>query len=145
MLTFDRVTEDDLPELNELFRELTGSLADPGAMRRSFAGVASDERVVLLAGRDESGRIVATAMGIVANDLVWECKPFMWVENVVVASSARGRGAGRELMAEIERVARERGCSFVSLVSSESREDAHSFYESIGYCEDPVRGFRKML
>jgi len=145
MIAFDRATADDLHELNELFRELTGSLADPEAMRRSFEGIESDERVVLLAARDGTGRIVGTAMGVVANDLVWECRPFMYVENVVVASSARGGGVGRGLMEELERIARERGCSYISLVSSASRDEAHRFYESIGYCDDPVRGFRKML
>ncbi len=145
-MIFDEATAEDLPELNALFAELVGSPADPDAMARSFASIDSDPKVTVVACREEpGGAIIGTVMCIVCNDLVWECRPFMVVDNVVVAAAARGKGVGRALMENAESRAREADCSFISIISSDYRKDAHRFYESLGYGEDPVRGFRKML
>ncbi len=145
-MIFDDATAADLVALNSLLAELVGSEADAEAMARSFAEIDSDPKVTVVACREEpGGDIMGTAMCIVCNDIVWECRPLMVVDNVVVAESARGKGVGRALMDEIESRAREGGCAFVSLISSSFRDDAHRFYESLGYGEDPVRGFRKML
>ncbi|WP_193172541.1 GNAT family N-acetyltransferase [Nisaea nitritireducens] len=55
------------------------------------------------------------------------------VQALVVDERVRGSGAGRHLMTEAERLARELGCKTVSLSSNERRTGAHSFYERIGY------------
>lgn len=52
---------------------------------------------------------------------------------LVVAGSRRGEGVGRLLMAEAERWAAKKGCGEVRLRSNVVREDAHRFYEGIGY------------
>ena len=55
------------------------------------------------------------------------------VQALVVDEGARGSGAGRKLMTEAERMARELDCSTVTLSSNERRTGAHAFYERIGY------------
>lgn len=55
------------------------------------------------------------------------------VQALVVNERVRGFGAGRLLMAEAERRARDLGCLSVSLSSNERRRGAHAFYERIGY------------
>jgi len=55
------------------------------------------------------------------------------VQALVVDEQARGSGAGRALMIEAERLARELGCATVILSSNERRTGAHAFYERIGY------------
>ena len=43
------------------------------------------------------------------------------VQALVVDEQARGSGAGRQLMAEAEKLARELGCSSITLSSNERR------------------------
>jgi ribosomal protein S18 acetylase RimI-like enzyme len=47
--------------------------------------------------------------------------------------STLGEGFGRLLMTEAEAWAEKQGCAEVRLRSSVTREDAHRFYEGIGY------------
>jgi GNAT superfamily N-acetyltransferase len=68
------------------------------------------------------------------------------VQALVVDETVRGTGAGRLLMAEAERLARELGCTAVSLSSGERRAGAHAFYERLGYLNASVsRFFTKIL
>ena len=52
---------------------------------------------------------------------------------VAVAQATRGKGVGRALLAEMEHVARERGCEAVSLEVREDNEPAVSLYRRDGY------------
>jgi ribosomal protein S18 acetylase RimI-like enzyme len=52
---------------------------------------------------------------------------------LVTASTARRRGIGRALIAMVEKDFAQRGIRRVSLDTRLTREDAHTFYESLGY------------
>ena len=51
---------------------------------------------------------------------------------LVVDEAHRGRGIGRALVQALVDEARLRGCELVYLTTSERRDDAHAFYESVG-------------
>ena len=51
---------------------------------------------------------------------------------LVVDEAQRGRGIGRALVEAAAAEARLRGCELLFLTTSERREDAHTFYESVG-------------
>lgn len=55
------------------------------------------------------------------------------IEAVRVAEEMRGQGLGRVLVAYAIERARERGCSLVQLTTDLRRQDAHRFYESLGF------------
>jgi len=59
--------------------------------------------------------------------------PQAWTADLVVAPHARGTGAGRALLAEAERRARDRGCWGMTLESANWREASHAFYERLGW------------
>ena len=67
-----------------------------------------------------------------------------WVAELIVAEEKRSAGVGKQLLAETERVARERGCWGISLESATWRKDAHRFYEREGW-EDAAKAFIKGL
>ncbi|MNZ70717.1 putative acetyltransferase [compost metagenome] len=82
-------------------------------------------------------------MGIICQDIVGDCRPFMVIENVVVSNHIRRQGIGQKLMAKIEGIARERNCYYIIFVSGGQRKEAHAFYEKLGFKDEKVEGYRK--
>lgn len=56
-----------------------------------------------------------------------------WIEDVIVDSSARGRGVGEALSEEAVRLAGVHGAQTIDLTSRPSREAARRLYEKIGF------------
>lgn len=68
------------------------------------------------------------------------------VGGLVVDAGHRGCGIGRRLMQQVEGWAYEKGCGEVSLRSNITRQDAHLFYEKMGYSNAKTQlAFRKVL
>jgi len=55
------------------------------------------------------------------------------VEDVTVATKYRGRGIGRAMMQHALQLAKDARCYKLALSSNLSREDAHAFYEGLGF------------
>lgn len=144
MVTIREIGADSLIALNELYSELTGSLGDQAKLAEVFAAIKADSRYILL-GAYVDGELLGSMMGIICQDLVLDCRPFMVIENVVVSARARRQGLGKQLMTAIEEIAHERDCCYIILVSGEKRKEAHVFYEKMGYREEQVEGYRKHL
>jgi len=60
------------------------------------------------------------------------------VESVRVDTSLRGKGIGREMMLWAIERAKEKGCISMQLTSHKNREDAHRFYEQLGFAKSHV-------
>jgi GNAT superfamily N-acetyltransferase len=58
------------------------------------------------------------------------------IKRMFVTAGARGRGHGRTLLAELERLAREAGCERVRLYTTEVLREARALYRAEGY--EPV-------
>lgn len=54
--------------------------------------------------------------------------PDAWIPDLIVTFEARRQGAARALLAEAERLARERGCWQLTLESGFQRKEAHALY-----------------
>jgi GNAT superfamily N-acetyltransferase len=67
-----------------------------------------------------------------------------WIPDLIVTEPARGTGAGRALLEEAERRARERGCHRLALESGYQRTRAHGFYAAAGMT-DGGKSFTKEL
>ena len=63
---------------------------------------------------------------------------------LAVAPDLRGRGIGRELVEAAEAFFRQRSCYIVEVTSNNRLDDAHAFYERIGYQRTSKR-FAKIL
>ncbi len=83
-----------------------------------------DETPVALAAHDAQGILVAGLNGV--SHWRWLYVRHLWVEQ-----SQRRRGLGRRLMAETERIARERGCVGLYVDTFDPR--AAAFYETLGF------------
>ncbi|WP_018759155.1 GNAT family N-acetyltransferase [Paenibacillus terrigena] len=123
---------EDANDLSKLFIEFVGTDSNIEKMQYQLEIISKQPNYfVAVACNDE--KVIGTAMGIVCLDIVGECQPYMLVENVVVSSTYQGKGIGKTLMATLEDFASKMNCSYIILASSENREQAHKFYESVGY------------
>jgi GNAT superfamily N-acetyltransferase len=91
--------------------------------------LATPHRAVLLAEVD--GVPVGTVDVTVLANAARRGRPYLLVENVVVAASHRGRGIGRALLAEAASRARAAGCYKLQLAALDP--GAFAFYEAVGW------------
>ena len=68
-----------------------------------------------------------------------------WVEDVVVDSSARGKGIGKALMNHALKKGREKRGKSIDLTSRPSRETANKLYQSLGYQKRETNVYRLSL
>ena len=94
--------------------------------------VEGDHVTVLLARVPETGAAVGVAVMRLQPSL-WSSAQEAYLAELYVRPSHRGRGYGRELMAEALRVARERGADYAFLVTSEDDRLAQRLYEAAGF------------
>jgi GNAT superfamily N-acetyltransferase len=82
--------------------------------------------------------VAETGEGIVGfalffhNYSTWLGKPGIWLEDLFVMPEHRGQGLGRALLAEIARLAVERGCGRVEWSVLDWNEPSIAFYRSLG-------------
>ncbi|MCM3128913.1 MULTISPECIES: GNAT family N-acetyltransferase [unclassified Paenibacillus] len=144
MVNIERIQMKHLPQLAGLYEELVGVSTNLTKMEETYQTLLEDKSYYVL-GAFYENELAGSVMGILCKDLIGECEPFMVIENVVVSSRIRRQGIGRKLMSEIEVIARQQGCIYIILVSGGQRVEAHRMYESMGYREEHVEGFRKFL
>lgn len=145
MIKIEKANHSDIEDLTKLYEELLGRETNLEKFNESFNLIDSNNNYTLIIARDEDKNVVGSILGIICYDLGGDCKPFMVIENLIVKSNCRNMGIGKKLMIFIEEFARQRNCYFTMLVSAYKRKEAHRFYESIGYANDVVKGFKKYL
>ncbi len=118
-----------------------GYPAEPAAVRRRIASL--QEAGDLLVVAEAEGTVVGLASIHVSPSLEYDA-PAAKLSALAVDEGHRGRGVGRALVAAIETEARVRGCVLLFLTSAERRNDAHAFYERIGFAHTGRR-FAKTL
>lgn len=134
----------DLRKLAKIYEQFWGEQSDVGNMRELFDSIVGRDDYILL-GDEEDGKLVGSVTGIVCQELYGRCSPFLVIENMIVDEGYRRRGIGRKLLAELEARAREKGCRQVILVTEQDRQDACTFYESVGFHPTANAGFKKTL
>ncbi len=145
MVAVEKLHKDDLAGLKQLYDNgFEGTNTDFFKMAEGFAWMEEHPDYTILCAKYEN-EIVGTLMGVANREIIGECRPFMVIENVVVSDRHRRMGIGRLLMAGIEKIAIEKNCSFMMLISRVHRTEAHKFYESVGLRGDVVKGFKKYL
>ncbi len=140
-----RASEGDLDALLRLYEQLSPGNAGADRPRASAALrlILDRDGVTLLVG-EMDGRVIGTVTLVVVPNLTHNSMPWAQIENMVVDESMRGTGAGRQLIDECVRLAREAGCYKVQLQSAERRTGAHRFYDRMGFA-DSSAGFRLYL
>jgi ribosomal protein S18 acetylase RimI-like enzyme len=123
-----------------LVPQLSSSAAPP--TRDELDAIVSSPATRLLVALDEKGRIIGTlTLALIRIPTGLRA----WIEDVVVDSEARARGAGNALVNEAIRLASEAGARTVDLTSRPSREAAARLYEKAGFRERDTNVYRHEL
>jgi len=93
--------------------------------------IAAPHNTVLLARDPSAGGQIVGTLTLVIFRIPTALRA--WIEDVVVDSSARGRGVGEALTLAAVKLAKERGARTVDLTSRRSRQAAHRLYEKAGF------------
>ncbi|MDD4901343.1 MAG: GNAT family N-acetyltransferase [Patescibacteria group bacterium] len=89
---------------------------------------------------EQGGKEVARAyLYLMKNDL--HDQPFGYMEDVFVDEQLRGQGVGTELVKELIKVAKEKGCYKVVCTSRYGKDGVHRLYERLGF-QDWGKEFR---
>ena len=105
------------------------------------------ERLAVVGDRvfvaEDDGRVVGLAHLQVSPSLERD-RPAAKIGALIVDESRRGEGVGRALVHELEQEARLRGCGVLFLTTGDQRDDAHTFYERVGF-EQTGRRYSRTL
>lgn len=141
-ITLRRAVEADLDDLIRLMSDDPvsagrGDRARPedrpayAAALRDVQAAAGNE--ILIADADD-GSVIATFQLTIIPGMARQGAKRMQVEAVRVSSALRSGGVGSAMMRWVaEAAAPAAGCTLVQLTSDRARDDAHRFYERLGY------------
>ena len=140
-LTIRPALAGDAERLATLLTQL-GYRAAPTAIPARLGALQAAGGIALVAVTD-GGRVVGAASGARLVTLHAD-RPTAYITALVIDEGCRRQGVGRQLVAALERWARDSGCHRISVTSAEHRSDAHIFYPSCGF---PYSGrrFTKVL
>jgi predicted N-acetyltransferase YhbS len=141
--------EGDIPRILELYEELviTTSEAEQNRnpslddSRKVYAQIQAMPGHELLVAED-GGEVVGSVVLLIVPNLSHRASPWAIIENVIVTQKYRKQGIGRQLMEYAVDRAQEAGCYVIELSSNKTRNEAHRFYESLGF-EASAHGFRR--
>ncbi len=137
-LDIREATADDLPQVLTLYAQPglnDGKVLDENQARAIYAQFAQYPNYCLFVASDVHAphQIVGSYALLVMHNLAHMGTPSAIAEDVVVHEARRGQGIGRKLMAHALAQARTAGCYKLALSSNKRRENAHAFYESLGF------------
>lgn len=144
-----QATPEDVPSLVALFQELDRMQADwrvftprPGFYDEvgvKYREAMNNADAVVLVVVDDEGEVVGMAYGEARTPSRFSDERALELSGVVVRSGYRGRGVGRELVAEAARFADERGIAWVELKSFAPNRGAMEFWEELGFAPRVVQ------
>ncbi|NJP68374.1 GNAT family N-acetyltransferase [Streptomyces spiramenti] len=139
---------DDLPAIVAMLADdplgaTREDVDDPAPYRRAFEAITADPNQHLVVA-DDAGTVVGTLQLTVIPGLSRKGASRALIEAVRVREGHRGGGLGATMIGWAVDEARRQGCVLVQLTSDAAREDAHRFYERLGFVASHV-GFKLAL
>ncbi|MEK7603980.1 MAG: GNAT family N-acetyltransferase [Patescibacteria group bacterium] len=121
-------TDRQIHDINELLKQLTSNpkLIETSALKKML----DQSGVFVVVITNTEGRSIAMATLAVRSFLL---NTSAMIEDVVVDSKYRGIRLGKNIMEHLITMAREKGCSFISLTSHPRRKETNHMYQELGF------------
>lgn len=140
---------DDVLALHELYtahltKRPPAKRQDISRWSRLLQQLVADPNYCILIGETEY-RVVSTATLVIIPNLTHDLSPYALVENVVTHASHRNQGYAGEILQRACKMAKERGCYKIMLMTGSKLESTLSFYEKCGFSRTEKTAFIKWL
>ncbi|SHI34119.1 Ribosomal protein S18 acetylase RimI [Arenibacter nanhaiticus] len=132
------ITEDIVTAFGELIPQLCPSCKPPS--KKDLDEIVHSENTVLFLAREKE---VIGALTLVFYRIPTGIK--VWVEDVVVDESMRGKGIAKQLTQHAIDFAANRGVSQIDLTSSPTRIAANKLYQKLGFEKRDTNAYRIKL
>jgi GNAT superfamily N-acetyltransferase len=133
--TIQNATEDDIPTILHLIRELAAYERAPDEAVATREGL----REALFGKRPVAEVLIAweneVAVGFAVffhNFSTWLGRPGLYLEDLFVRPEDRGKGYGHALLVRLAQIAQERGCGRMEWAVLDWNEPAIQFYRTLG-------------
>ena len=130
------VNDDVVKAFERLVPQLSSS--SPAPSREHLERIVNSDSCTLLLARE--GEQIVGSLTLVVFPIPTGARA--WIEDVVVDSSARGKGVGEALNLKALEIARADGAVTVDLTSRPSREAANRLYQRIGFVKRDTNVYR---
>ena len=140
MMNIRFAREEDLPQLISVLSQLNprAERCNPERAKEVLRKLSkSGQQFLMICEID--GKIVGTAELVIKHNLTHGCKPYGFIENVVVDERYRGEGIGVKLVERCIKIAREKGCYKLVLTC---REELVKWYGKFGFREFGEKALR---
>ncbi len=123
--------EDDIEQIIALQSQIYRVDSTSPDANQTLQNQLRDESCKILVG-EMDGKVIATGV-IYLIQVPIRGVPYAFLEGIVVDKSLRGKGFGTEFFKEILAVCKHLNCYKILFTSGADREDAHRFYEKLGF------------
>lgn len=136
---FRKINTADTPEVAEICKAALGYDVDVENVKKQIAKLTNDKNQHIIIGYEDE--ITRKIIGFVHAQMYESFYSDLGLNilGLAVNPDFQGKGIGKKLMSKLENYAVENNISFIRLNSAMKREDAHNFYEHIGYTCDRVQ------
>jgi len=132
LLQIKQCTEDDYSSILKLLKQLwPNRKLKNETLKKVYTIALKCEKQKLIAALIDN-QIVGFCSLTIKNNL-WQAGNLGHIDELIVDNNLRGKGIGRKLMNEIVQIAKKNKCNRIELDSAFHREEAHQFYENIGF------------
>lgn len=138
-----KLEKDDLSQLAKLYQQFWGDRSNIVEMEKQFDLIQAENNHIILVC-EVDGKVVGSVMGVVCRELYGDCRPFLVIENMIVDKPYRRNGVAHQLLYELEKLAEQRNCTQMILVTEKERFDACKFYEKYGFSKNTT-GYKKKV
>ncbi|NTS76113.1 GNAT family N-acetyltransferase [Catenovulum sp. SM1970] len=134
--------KDDLAQILQLYDELRPNdpLLTPEQAQTTWQNMLHDDRTDIIVA-DMDGKLASTCSLTLNLTLTNGAKPFAMIEHVVTSADFRRQGLSQKVIDSAIKLAWQKGCYKVMLLSGEQLKGAHQLYRSVGLKDGIERGF----
>ena len=136
---FRKINTADTPEVAEICNAALDYDVDAENVKKQIEKLTNDKNQHIIIGYEDE--ITRKIIGFVHAPMYESFYSDLGLNilGLAVNPDFQGRGIGRKLMNKLEEYAVDNNISFIRLNSALKREEAHKFYEHIGYTCDKVQ------
>ena len=131
MIEIRTIQEEDYPEVADIWRNVLEIPVTDECLSETYKKMSGDDRYTTFVA-EADGKIVGLVTMVTAM-AIGHPNGYTKINGLGVLPEYQNRGIGRMLLKKTEQQAMENGTRYLGLASGFMREEAHAFYEHMGY------------